>query len=50
MFHNITREERTAFKEIKTWENSCVRVQDKGSRFAILLNENYCLKVNTQIE
>ena len=50
LFHNITREERTALKEIKTWENCCVRVQDKGSRFVILLNEDYCLKVNTQIE
>ena len=27
-----------------------MRVQDKGSRFVILLNEGYCLKVNTQIE
>ena len=50
MFHNITREERTALKETKTLENGCVRVQNKGSRFVILLNEDYCLKVNTQIE
>ena len=50
MFHNITREKRIALREIKTWKNCWVRVQDKGSRFFVLLNEDYCLKVNTQIE
>ena len=50
VFHNITREERNALKEIKTLENCCGRVQDKGSRFAVLLNKDYCLKANTQIE
>ena len=50
MFHNITGEERTALKEFKTWENCCVRVQDKGSRFVVLVNEDDCLKVNTQLE
>ena len=43
-------EERTALKEIKTWENCCMRVQGKGLRFVILLNEDYHLKVNTQID
>ena len=50
MFHNITREERTAPKERKTWEIVVWRVQDKGSRFVIFLNRDYCLKVNTHIE
>ena len=50
VFHNITGEERTLLKEIKTWENCCVRVQDKGSSFVILVNEDDCLKVNTQLE
>ena len=50
MFHKITREERIALKEIKTWENCCVRAEDKGSRIVILLNEDYCLNVNIQIE
>ena len=27
-----------------------MRVQDKGWRFVFLSNEDYCLKVNTQIE
>ena len=50
VFHNITKNERTALKEIKTWNDCCVRIQDKGSIFVILSNEDYCLKVMTQIE
>ena len=50
MFHKIRKEERTALKKIKTSENCCVRVQDKGSKFVFLLNEDYYLKVHTQIE
>ena len=30
VFHNIMKKEREALKEIKTWKNCCVRVQDKG--------------------
>ena len=36
VFHNITKKERVALKEIKTWKNCCVRVQDKGSRFVVI--------------
>ena len=50
MFHKIRKEEKTALKEIRTSKNCCVRVQGKVSRFAILLNEHYYLKVLTQIE
>ena len=50
VFHNITKNERPALKEIKTWNDCCVQVQDKGSRFVILSNEDYCSKVTTQIE
>ena len=50
MFHKIRKEERTALKEIKTLKNCCVRIQDKVLRFVILLNEDYYLKVHTQIE
>ena len=50
IFSNITKEERTALKEITNWENKCVRVQDKGSRFVIIGNEEYCNKINTQID
>ena len=34
---------------MKTWENCCVRVQDKGSRFVMISNDEFCEKVNTQI-
>ena len=50
MFHNITKEEREALKEIKTWKNYCARVQDKSSRFVVISNDEYCKKVNTQTE
>ena len=50
MFHNITKKESEALKEIKTWKSYCVRVQDKGSRFVVISNDEYCKKVNTQIE
>ena len=42
--------EKTKEKEIKTWNDCCVRVQDKSSRFVILSNEDYCSNVMTQIE
>ena len=50
MFHNITKKQREALKEIKTLKNCCVRVQDKGSRFVVISNDEYCQKVNTKIE
>ena len=50
MFRNITKKEREALKEIKTWKKYCARVQDKGSRFVVISNDEYCKKVNTQIE
>ena len=49
VFHNIIKKEREAVKEIKTWQNCCVRVQDKGSRFVVISNDKYCEKVNTQL-
>ena len=49
VFHNITREERDALKEIKMWEYNCIRVQGKGSRFAVIANNEYVDKVYTQI-
>ena len=50
VFHKIRKEEKTALKEIRTSKNCCVRVQGKVSRFVIILNEQYYLKVHTQIE
>ena len=50
MFYNITKKEREALKEIKTWKNCCERVQDKDSRFVVISNDKYWKKVNTQIK
>ena len=36
---NLSKEEKKALKEIKSWDNRVVRVQDKGSKFVILENE-----------
>ena len=37
-------------KEIKSWDDRVVRVQDKGCRFIILENETYEEKVQHQID
>ena len=47
--HNIPKKGREALKDIKTWQNCCARVWDKGSRFAVMSNDEYCKNVNTQI-
>ena len=41
VFHNITKKEREAIKEIDSWKTSCVRVQDKNFRFAVISNDEY---------
>ena len=46
---NLTYEERKALAELKSMENTVVRIQDKGSRFALLTNEDYENKVEHQI-
>ena len=46
---NLTRDERTALAEIKKWENNTVRVQNKGSWFVVLNNNDYVHKVEDQI-
>ena len=38
---NISKEEKEALKEIRSWNNQTVRVQDKGSHFVILENNDY---------
>lgn len=40
-WQNITREEQTALKEIRNWNEQAVRIQDKGSRFVILDSSDY---------
>ena len=36
---NFNKDEKKALKEIKSWKDKVVRVQDKGSTFDILENE-----------
>ena len=47
---NISKGEKEALKEIKSWNNQTVRVQDKGSHFVILGNNDYEQKIQTQID
>ena len=47
---NISEEEKEALKEIRWWNNQTVQVQDKGSRFAILDNNDYEQKTQTQTD
>ena len=47
---NISKEEKEALKEIRSWNYQTVRVQDKGSRFVILGNNDYEQKIQTQID
>ena len=46
---NLIYEERKASAELKSMENTVVRIQDKGSRFLLLTNEDYKNKVEHQI-
>ena len=46
---NLTYEERKALAELKSMENTVVRIQDKGSRFVLLTNEDYENIVEHQI-
>ena len=47
---NISKGEKEALKEMKSWNNQTVRVQDKGSCFVILDNNDYEQKIQTQID
>ena len=46
---NLTYEERKALAELKSMENTVVRIQDEGSRFVLLTNEDFENKVEHQI-
>ena len=48
--NNLNKNEKLALKEIKSWDDKVIRVQDKGSRFVILSNNDYESKVQHQIE
>ena len=46
---SIPKEEKEVLKEIRSWNDQTVRVQDKGSRFFIFDNNDYEQKIQTQI-
>ena len=46
---NLRYEERKPLAELKSTENTVVRIQDKGSRFVLLTNEDPEKKVEHQI-
>ena len=47
---NISKREQNALKEIKSWKDQTIRIQDKGSRFVNLENRGYEQKIKDQIE
>ena len=46
---NISKEEKEELKEIRSWNNQTVRVQDKDSRIVILDNNDCEPKIQTQV-
>ena len=47
--NNLSAEERTSLQELHSLNDHTIRVQDKSSRFVLLANEQYCEKVQYQI-
>ena len=45
----LSKDEKAALKDIRNWDKNVVRVQDKGSRFVVLDNDDYIKKVEHQI-
>ena len=43
--NNLNKNEKLALKEIKSWDDKVIHVQDKSSRFAVLSNDDYESKV-----
>ena len=37
----LSKEKKAALKDIRNWDKNVVRVQDKGSRFVVMDNEDY---------
>ena len=48
--HNWNKNEKLALTEIKSWDDKVIRVQNKGSRFVVLSNDDYDSKVQHQID
>ena len=42
---NLSKEERKAISEIRTWDNRLVRLQDKGARFVVIDRNQYSDKI-----
>ena len=47
--NNLSTEERRFLQELRSLNHHTIRVQDKGSKFVLLSNEQYCKKVQHQI-
>ena len=47
---NISKREQNVLKEITSWKDEAIRVEDKDSRFIILENRDYEQKIKFQIE
>ena len=47
--NNFNKEEKLALKEMKSWNDKVIRVQDKGLRFIVLDTNSYLEKVEHQI-
>ena len=47
--NNLNKEEKLALKEMKSWDEKVIRVQDKGLRFVVLDTNSYIEKVEHQI-
>ena len=43
--NNFKKDEKAALKEMKSWEDKVIRVQDKGSRIVVLNTSDYVEKV-----
>ena len=37
----LSKEKKAPLKDIRNWDKNVVRVQDKGSRFVVMDNEDY---------
>ena len=47
--NNLNKQEKQALKEMKSWDDKVIRVQDKGSRFVVLDTNSFIEKVEHQI-
>ena len=47
--NNLSTEEGRFLQELRSLNHHTIRVQDKGSKFVLLSNEQYCKKVQHQI-